>query len=354
MGMLDGVKVVEAATFITGPLAATALADLGAEVIKVEPAPNGDPFRRFGRLHNDLSIAFANCNREKRSVFLNLKESKGIEELHSLLSDADAFITNWRPGTAARLGLTDEAVGSLHPQLNWVKISGFGPTGPLAAQPAFDAILQARCGIAFTQGLAGDPEYIHSYFVDKVAAMMACQAVLASLVGRDRRGRGLMIDVSMLDAIAYFNFPDTMVERTVINAPGPISVNRQVQAPRPLRTSDGWVAVNPVGGKQLAATISAAGHPEWTDRLKAIADPVKIAETIFSLLESATKHRPTDFWLQAFAAVDVPVAPVLDIDGHLADPQISHNGTYTEINHERLGPIRAPLHPAREVSLSVD
>jgi crotonobetainyl-CoA:carnitine CoA-transferase CaiB-like acyl-CoA transferase len=151
MRPLDGVKVVEAASYVTGPFAALALADLGATVVKVEP-PRGDPMRRFGIRHQGVGLGFAAVNRNKTSVTLDLKTEAGLDGLHELLGTADVFITNWRPAVAARLGLTPDAVRERHPQLVWIRLSGYGQDGPLADFPAFDGIVQARSGIVSQNG----------------------------------------------------------------------------------------------------------------------------------------------------------------------------------------------------------
>ncbi|MBV9660499.1 MAG: CoA transferase, partial [Acidimicrobiales bacterium] len=201
MRPLAGIRVVEAATYVVGPFASLQLADLGAEVVKVEAPPGGDPLRRFSQKRNGVSLVFANCNRNKRTELLDLKSEAGTRAFERLLAEADILISNWRPSVAARLGYSAEVVRARFPRLIWVRITGFGQTGPLATFPAFDTILQARTGSMARA--AGSPDLANGYLADKVTGTFAAQSALAALHHRTATGTGSVIDVSMLDAMAY-------------------------------------------------------------------------------------------------------------------------------------------------------
>jgi crotonobetainyl-CoA:carnitine CoA-transferase CaiB-like acyl-CoA transferase len=349
MSALAGVRVIDAATFVSGPWAAMMLADLGAEVVKVEP-PGGDPYRRFGRQVNGAGVMFANANRNKRCVVIDLKSDDGRADMLSLLGGADVLITNWRPGVAEELGLSASSVRALNPTLVWCRISGFGPDGPSAGEPAFDSVIQARSGVMFAQGARGEPEVVRGYLADKVAALLATQSILAALVGRSRSGHGEVIDLPMLDSMAYFLGPDLLARRTLVDEVATPAVDAQVGALRAVAASDGWVLVSPVRAKQLRGMLAAVGHPEWEEAFRSDPDPASRAQRIFDLLGSVSRQASTREWLDRFSAHDVPAAVVLDIDGHLADPQVEHNGTYMSYDHPRLGRIRQPRHPSRWMS----
>ena len=346
MRPLDGVKVVEAASYVTGPFAALALADLGASVVKVEP-PRGDPMRRFGLRHqgDGVGFAFAAINRNKTSVTLDLKTEAGLDQLHELLAAADVFITNWRPAVAARLGLTAPAVRQRHPRLVWIRLSGYGQDGPLADFPAFDGIVQARSGLVAQNG--EPPRLVPGYLVDKVTAMMATQSVLAGLVHRDRSGdgEGAVVDVSMLDSMAYFLGPDLLGDHLVVGAPEP-GVARHIAAARPARTQDGWMVVSPVSGAQMKGALVAVGHPEWGEQLRAAATATEMIERFYELIEPVLLTRTTSEWEHAFAAADVPASAVLSYGDHLADPQVASNGTYRVVDDPVLGRVRTLRYPA--------
>jgi crotonobetainyl-CoA:carnitine CoA-transferase CaiB-like acyl-CoA transferase len=343
-GLLGGIRVVEAASFVTGPFAAMMLADMGADVVKVEP-PTGDPFRTFGRRVSGVSVSFVNTNRNKSALTCDLRTDVGRAELLKVLDGADMLITNWRPGVAESFGLGSEFIRHQFPKLVWVRISGYGTDGPLAATPVFDALIQARSGLMVAQG-ADEPRPVWSWIVDKVTATFAAQSGLAALVRRQVSGEGSIVDISMLDSFAYFNFLDLMTERTILSEsdrPAVNSLNRNV---RPVRTQDGWIMVNPVRGVTIKNALIAFGRAECVAELKTL-DNASVTRRFFEILDEAAPQRSTAEWLEILTECDVPVAPVLDFDDHLVDPQVLHNATYVEIEDPRLGRIRQPRFPAR-------
>jgi crotonobetainyl-CoA:carnitine CoA-transferase CaiB-like acyl-CoA transferase len=343
---LGGVAVVDASTFVSGPFAGMMLGDLGADVLKVEP-PGGDAFRRFGRIVEGVGIMFANVNRNKRSVVIDLKSHAGREEFAALIHRADVLLTNWRPGVAEELGFDRTTVEALNGRLIWCRVSGFGQDGPLAASPAFDTVIQARTGLLFAQGGEESPESVRGYIVDKLTAMFATQVILAALLERASTNRGGVVDVSMLDSMAYFMGPDILSERTRLEDGGRPSAVAQLSAVRCVATADGWLLVSPVRGKQLKGLADAAGHPEWIDELRGLDDPAARTSRIYEMFASVTRSETTSWWLDRLEKFDVPAAPVLTLDQHLGDGQVEHNRTYVVYDHPRLGRIRQPRYPAR-------
>lgn len=350
MRPLDGIRVVEAASYISGPFSSLVLADLGADVLKVEP-PRGDPMRRFGILHpgSGVGYSFVNINRNKNSQVVDLKTPEGLAAFHRLLESADILITNWRPSVATRLGLAD--LRDRYPRLVWVRVSGYGQDGPLADLPAFDAIVQARSGIVANNGVT--PTVVPGYLADKVTGMFAVQAALAGLLHRSSSGVGTVIDVSMLDAMAYFGGPDLLAGHVVVDMPEH-SVARYVTAVRPLRTSDGWLVISPVSGRHLKSALEAVGHPEWASQLREAASPTEMIELLYSLTETVLPDRTTAEWEKTFRDADVPVSPVFDLLQHLADAQVLHTSIYHEVDDVVLGRIRRLRHPALFDEVPVD
>jgi crotonobetainyl-CoA:carnitine CoA-transferase CaiB-like acyl-CoA transferase len=344
-GPLDGIRVVEAGSFLALPFAAMMLADMGADVIKVEPPPRGDPFRSFGRRVGGQSVVFTNCNRNKRSVTFDLTDPDGRTQFHELVHDADVLLTNWRPGVAGRLGLDDELVRREHPRLVWVRLTGFGNTGPLANTPAFDGLVQARTGLAAPPDRDAEPQLIPSWIVDKATAGFVAQAALAGIIGRGATGTGSSVDVALLDAMSYFNFPDLMAERTLVSDTEPVA-NRQLRALRPLRCQDGWLLVNPVTRGQFVAALNAFACPDEAEGIFELG-PGSLAERFYAVVEKICPERTVANWLRLLADNDVPAAPILDFDEHLSDPQVVNNEIYFEIDDPTLGPIRQARHPAR-------
>lgn len=338
---LTGFRVVDLSSYFSGPFATLHLADLGADVVKVE-GPLGDPYRRFGIMRKKVSIGFANINRGKRSIVLDLTIPEDLSSLFALVKDADVLLANWRPGVADKLGITDAALLECNPRLVHAWITGYGQDGPSAKRPAFDAIVQGQSGLAFVEGAGGQPRVLQTFIADKVASLMAAQAVLAALLARERTGKGARLDVSLLDALAYFDFPDMMATRTVVDED---VLEAPWAPPTMVRTRDGYLIVAPSKGRQVRAACAAAGHPEWLDELRDIRDYRELGPRLMSLLESVTKDGSTEEWVRRFVEHDVPVAPVRDLDDHLSDPQVAHNRTYGELEDPRLGRVRYARYP---------
>ena len=203
MKILAGIRVIEMGTFITGPAAAMFLADLGADVIKVERPGTGDPFRAFkGGLY---SPHFQTYNRNKRSIALDTAQAEDKAMLHKLIAEADVFIQNFRPGVAERLGAGEQELRALNPRLVYCAISGFGDSGPAKDRPAFDTVAQAASGYLRLLIPPGNPRVIGPAIADAVTGMYAAFGVLAAIVERGRTGVGRRVDVSMLEAMCHFN-----------------------------------------------------------------------------------------------------------------------------------------------------
>jgi crotonobetainyl-CoA:carnitine CoA-transferase CaiB-like acyl-CoA transferase len=341
-GPLAGVRVIEVANFLSGPLATAMLGDLGAEVIKVEP-PKGDPFRRFGRSGTPVSSIFVNANRGKTGVVLDLKQETDQARLHELLDAADMMVTNWRPQVAARLGVVDDDLVRRNPKLIRVYISGFGSTGPLADRPVFDGIVQGHLGA----GQSTPPSVVGSYVVDKTSAAMVVQAALAALYSRERTGVAERIDLALLDAAAYVNFPDVMANRTFVDHEPEEAGNRQAAAVRAIQASDGWLVVAPVTADQIRSACAAVGRAELADELLTMMDATALTIRVMDELETVTKSAPVAHWVDAFEAHDVPAGPCLTIDQHLADAQVAHNHLYDITDADDLGRLRRVRYPAR-------
>ncbi|MGH8998215.1 MAG: CaiB/BaiF CoA transferase family protein [Acidimicrobiia bacterium] len=343
---LAGCVVVDASVYLAGPFAGLMLGDLGAEVVKLEP-PKGDPLRRFGKRHNGVGVMFANMNRGKRRLAVDLKDGAGIDEFRTLTGTADVLIENWRPGVADRLGLTDGSLWATNPRLIHCSVTGFGHTGPRSRLPAFDTVVQALSGIAWFHSRDGRPQPLRTYLIDKLTGAFAAQAILAALLERERTGRGRRIDVDMLAAGAYFNFPDMFATRTAVDDDEVPDPESNPGANSVLPTRDGWILLAPTAGEHVKRSCEAAGHPEWVDELRSIRDTSALNPALMSRLASATVTGTTSHWVAAFEAADVPVAPALDLDGHLADPQVVSEGLYPQRDDPDLGPVRFARYPAR-------
>ncbi len=347
-GPLAGIKVVEMAAFVAAPFGAMMLADLGADVVKIEP-PKGDPMRTMGRHPAGISPMWVSTNRGKRGMALDLKSPEGVETARQLLREADILICNWRPAVAERLGFSDGSLVAANLRLIRIYTAGFGPSGPLAATPAYDAIIQARLGLTEANGDESGPALEKSFIVDKVAGTMVCQAALAALAGRELHGVADRVDLAMLDAVAYVNFPDIMVNRLFLNHAPASARNVHPSVVQPTPTADGWVVVVPVTAAQVRRTFEAVGHPEVYARLMEMADGMNIVAGMYRELAAILPGDTTEAWLRRLAAHDVPVSSCLTIDEHLADAQVLYNELYNVVewpDWPRLGPVRQVRYPA--------
>jgi crotonobetainyl-CoA:carnitine CoA-transferase CaiB-like acyl-CoA transferase len=228
--------------------------------------------------------------------------------------------------------------------LIWVRISGFGQDGPFAERPTFDSIIQARSGIVRARD--GEATLATGYVADKVAGLVAAQAALAAVHERETSHVGSIVDVAMLDAMAYFNGPDLFAGSLIVGEHEP-AVMRQIGSPQPLRTQDGWIIVSPVSGRQLKGLFRAVGHPEWGDRLRDAGDPVALISQMNELLASVLPNETTSEWERRFLEADVPASAVLTIEEHFNDPQVIHNRVYHEMMDPVFGKVRRLRYPAR-------
>lgn len=344
-GPLDGILVIEAASFMSGPLAGLQLADLGATVVKVE-SPTGDPFRRFGRPSTYVASHFASINRGKQSVVLDLKSVESRERLLALLRRADVFLVNWRRGVDESLGLTDDVLAEVNSRLIRVSITGFGPHGPSADEPALDTAVQARAAMTDAFAPTPIPTVVAGYPVDKMTALLATQAILAALFSRERTGSGERIDLAMLDVAASVNFPDLFPSRVFLQHQPEDPHNRHTMSIRPLQASDGYLMVAPGTAKQVAAAFAAVDRPEWADGVLSIQDQVELVTVLYARLNSVSAAWTTDQLVSKFRAAEVPCAPCVSMDDHFVDPQVVHNELYQIVDWEGVGPSRIVRYPA--------
>ena len=344
MKPLDGIKVVEASAFIAGPFATMILADLGADVTKVEP-PRGETYRRLGELYGDSSLLFRGVNQNKDGLFLDLKSADGMTQFKTLLADADVFLSNWRPGVAESLGLTEEVIRSEFPSLIWVRVSGYGQTGPKAKSPAYDNVIHAETGAMLAMGREAGLFEANSNIADKVTAMTAAQTATAALLARGGAdGDGMVCDVAMIDANAYFYGGDISTGHRVPGAepdrfPALTSMGRTV-----FETGDGWITLVPVTGKQLRGVLAAIGFSDRWEEIKADGAEL-IWPRMLELMEPALRTGSAAEWRDRFKAADVPVTVVYEFEDHLVDEQVKHNGTYVPVDDPGTGTFLQVRYP---------
>jgi crotonobetainyl-CoA:carnitine CoA-transferase CaiB-like acyl-CoA transferase len=348
MGPLKGVRVVDMSQVISGPFAATWLADQGADVVKVEDT-KGDPARTIGPRKDDMSAMFFAVNRGKRGLVADLKSAEGQAAVWAEIEHADVLVQNFRPGVAERLGFGYEQVAARKPDIVYCSISGFGPSGPRAKSRAYDGIVQAVAGFAACQGgPSGEPELVRSYVCDKVTALTAAQAVTAALFAREKTGKGQHVEVNMLDSALAFIWPEGMWNHAFLNDPPPQSP--EVSAGYRLwQSRDGYISLGGLQQVEFDNMCRALDVPELSrdPRFSSIVQRMANRDALRDILESKVAAWTTAELDARLAHEDAPGARVNSREDLLHDPQALHNGGFVEIDAADLGKIRGPRHPAR-------
>jgi len=347
-GPLAGVRVVDLSTNMTGPVATLVLAQQGADVIKVEP-PGGDVIRRIGSGRAGTTGYFANLNRAKRSIVVDVQRPAGRDLVVRLATAADVFVQNLRPGVVERLGLGPDELCAANPGLVYASINGFGRTGPLAALPAYDHVVQALSGIAAAQAdpRTGAAALVRHGVVDKTTGYTVAQAITAALFARTRTGTGTRVDVSMMDAALNFVWPDAMMNHTCLDD---VTVVPPIANTfRPTATADGFVQLITVTDEQWQHLLQAAGLGHLLDDpdFRTPADRLRNGGRAMRQVAAVLASLPTVEVVERLSAHDVPCAPIVALDDVPAVPQIVASGSLEETIDPLLGRIRQPRPAAR-------
>ncbi len=344
-GPLAGVKVVETAIYMAGPYAGMMLADLGADVVKIESA-KGDPFRKYGRPKTPFSAVFANCNRSKRSVVLDLKDPAGREALLELLAD-ERRLPRQLAGRRRRVTrVVRRRARGREPAPRALLRHRVRPRRPARGRASVrHRVARAKRVDRRHHAPGHDPTLIPGYPVDKLVAMMAVQAILASLFERGNTGIGDRIEVPMLDVNSYINFADLFTNRVFVDHQPEVAQNLQLTGIRPVRALDGWIVCAPVTSPQIAATFDALGHPEWTDEVLRLPDQPAIVKAMFDTVERATAALTVEEVLACFRVADVPAAKCITMDEHFDDPQVQHSELYRIEEWPGCGRVRTVRYP---------
>ena len=348
MKPLEGITVLEFSTMITASFAAMMMAEQGARVVKVEPMEEGDPMRYGGTAKGGIASLFANCNRGKRSMRVNLKEEAGQALIRELIPSVDLVIHNYRPGVMDRLGLGSDSLRKLNPRLVYVAISGFGKEGSLSNSPAYDPIIQASAGITAVQGREA-PAFVRSLICDKVTAYTACQAATAAFYAREKTGKGQHIDLSMLDAGLFFIFPDGFQNHTLLDddvQQEPLLIDLAYDL---TLTKDGGITITAATTEQQMRNLEAIGltHLLADPRFDSMDKLIRNLDEFRELVKDAYLELTTDEALERLQAADVPCAKCLSRDEVLSHEQLAANDTVEVVEHPLMGKMRVIKAPAR-------
>ena len=348
-GPLEGVRVIDFTTMVAGPVACMMLGDQGASVIKVEPT-NGELMRRFDSGRNGMSPFFLSCNRNKRSLAVDLKSDEGLGIVRRLIATAAVVVHNFRPGVAERVGLGEDAVRAIRPDIIYVSITGYGEHGPYAGQRAYDPVIQALSGLAEIQR---DPEtqrprMVRTIIADYTTALTAAQAITAALFARERSGRGQHVRLAMLDTMIAYLWPEAMPSLTFVGSERDPSIG-ELGPDLVFATQDRYI------------TAAALSDDEWAGMCRALKREDLIEDARFKTardrsINAVERREITSAELEKWTAAeilprllanDVPSAPVLSRFELLREPQIRENHILEEHESAVYGRVRQPRPAAR-------
>jgi crotonobetainyl-CoA:carnitine CoA-transferase CaiB-like acyl-CoA transferase len=353
-GPLAGIRIVDMTTVILGPYGTAILGDYGADVIKVEP-PGGDVMRYGGAMRNPaMGSLFMQINRSKRSVGLDIKQDAGREALLRLCTTADVFVTNVRPAGMRRARLAYEDLRAVNPSIIYASLVGYGQTGPYAALPAYDDLLQGRVGLPalMAQQSGGSPRFVPVTIVDRIVGLNSVHTILAALFHRERTGQGQLVELPMLETMAQFVLGDHMNGRTYEPALGPVGYSRLL-APdrRPYKTSDGYICTLVYTDKQWRSFYRAIGKTDAEfaadSRLGSQYIRAQHYAALYALVADELAKKTTAEWLEILEAHDIPVGPVHDLDELIDDPHLNAVGFFQEMEHPSEGKVRMVGVPSR-------
>ena len=345
-GPLTGVTVLELAQIMAGPSCGALLADLGADVIKVEKLPGGDDTRRYAEPSvNGESAAFMMMNRNKRGIAVDLKSEGGRRVLERLVRRADVLVENHRRGALDRLGLGYEALSALNPALIYCSITGYGRTGPAADKGGFDLIAQGVSGLMSITGERGRaPVKVGSPVTDLNAGILAALGIVSAYVHRLKTGRGQFVDTSLMEAGIHQTAWQAAIFFATGVSPGPGGSAHVLAAPyQAFPTADGWINIggaNQANWERLARLV---GAPELIDDPRFADNSARMAhrDALAELLAAHLRQRPTHAWLQALDAAGIPAGPIQSIAEMAADPQTLAREMVVELEHPVAGRTKA-------------
>ena len=347
-GPLEGVRVIDLTSVVSGPLSTMILADQGADVIKVE-APHGDHSRRVATRRGGFSASFLNNNRNKRSVVLDLKNPQGLATLKNLIKGADVFVQNFRPEVAQRIGVGEEELRAIVPDLIYVSVCGFGFEGPYAQKPVFDPLIQAVSGLTTVQAGSDEqrPRLIRTIVPDKITGLQTSQAITAALFAKFKHGVGQHIKVSMLDTVVFFLWSSDMGGHTFV---GDELEQETAQSYIDLvyETEDGYISVAVVADKDWNGLSVALDRPDFLTDARfttaVLREENKDART--RLTQEALLSFKSEDAIARLERQDVPCAPVLTRKQMIRHPQIEANNTSLNYQHPQAGQLRQARQPA--------
>lgn len=349
-GPLAGVTVLDLSTVVFGPYATQLLGDMGADVIKVENGA-GDIMRHAGDAPAEgMGAIYMGCNRNKRSILLDLKSEDGKEAMRRMLAKSDVFFTNVRMDGLERLGLGYDDVKALKEDILYVHCAGYGANGPYAGKPAYDDLIQAGSGVADLLAIreGGAPKYMPALVADKASGLHAAYAALAGLYAHQKTGAGQFIEVPMYEAFTSFNLVENLYGQTFVPPTGEPAYTRSVSANRkPYATKDGFIGLMPYNDAQWAKFFELGGRPEINSdpRFATYSARTQNIDVLYGLVGDVAATKTTDEWLTLLDDADIPAMRCNSIKDVTVDPHLRGSGFIHERDHPDVGKYLAMKHP---------
>jgi crotonobetainyl-CoA:carnitine CoA-transferase CaiB-like acyl-CoA transferase len=345
MGPLQGTRIIDMTSVLMGPYATQMLGDYGADVIKIE-SPDGDVTRQIGPTrHPGMGPVFLNTNRNKRSICLDLKKDAGRDVALRLIATADVLVYNVRPQAMARLQLGYELLAQLNPRLIYAGVFGFGQDGPYAAKPAYDDLIQGATTLPHLMARTGDgiPRYVPNALVDRIVGLTAVGAICASLVYRDRTGKGQRLDIPMFETMASFVMGDHLGGLTFQPPLDRGGYARHLSPDRrPYQTADGYICAMVYNDKQWFSFLRAVGRDDLLadERYTSFAKRAVHIDVVYAELARIFLTRTTEAWTTLLDAADVPAMRMHDLESILDDPHLTATDFFPVVEHPTEGAIR--------------
>jgi crotonobetainyl-CoA:carnitine CoA-transferase CaiB-like acyl-CoA transferase len=354
-GPLAGMRVLELAQIMAGPTAGMMLADMGADVVKIEKLPGGDDTRSFGGPRvNGASAPFLMMNRNKRGIALNLKSPHGREILLRLVKDADVLTENYRRGTLEKLGVGYDVLSKVNPGLIYCAISGYGRDGPFADKGGFDLIAQGFSGLMSITGESGRPPVKPGNPVADInAGLLAAMGVIAAYAHKLKTGEGQIVDTSLMEAALQQTYWHSAIYLATGVSPQPTGSAHVLTAPyQAFKAKDGWINIGGANRKNWESMCQALGHPEWKDdpRFETNDERMKNLPELVRIMNAVLEKRTRAEWLEVLDAAGVPAGPVNTMGEALSHPQVLARGMVAEVDHPKTGKSKAlgcPVHFSR-------
>lgn len=351
-GPLKGMRVIELAHIMAGPVCGLMLADMGADVIKVEK-PNGDDSRRFVPPEiNGEAAAYMMMNRNKRGIALDLKDPDAVDILRKLLSEADVVIENYRKGTMERFGLAYEDLAKINPRLIYCEISGFGRTGPYAERGGFDLIAQGMSGLMSItgEGPGRPPVKVAAPISDINAGIMGAMGVCAAYSNMLKTGLGQKVDTSLFEAAIVQTYWQSAIAFATSERPEPLGSAHPLNAPyQSFQTSDGWINVGAANQSNWIRFLDVIAAPELDDDPRFASNAARISNlpVLVEILNGYLAQETTETWLDRMEKAELPAGPVNDILQMHADPQARAREMIVEVDHPKAGKVETIGHPVK-------